>query len=459
MTSHRRRHASRSRRRCCSRPMPAASSPWRKAPRIPRSTGSSRSSAASCRSTSVHVPRRLARTIRQGGFEVRIDSDFEGVHRRLRRPARRPAHAPGSTREIRGLYRELFAMRLLPHGRGVAGRRSWSAGSTACSSAGAFFGESMFSTARDASKIALVYLVRAARSTAASRCSTRSSSPSICEQFGAIEIERDTSSTRCSRRRWPTRRTSTPCRPTPARARCWTSSRAAPRYERRIAGASSPEGRLLSGIDNFRAGDRAALSSERRVSSSKRANRKEIRHSRTGKRSPARGFAMTTREASRIRIALAGEEDRTAIYRIRHRVYAQELGQHPPRRGGVALRPARRLEPLHHRLLQRRAPRVRQPHAAGEPKLLDRQVLQPRGAALLIRSAAVRGPPLDRGRAAPRPRGGGAADVCDVSLDRSPRGPGGRRHRSPGKFSASTARQASSPSGGRQRAEPFTTSC
>ena len=27
----------------------------------------------------VHVPRRLARTIRQGGFEVRIDNDFDAV--------------------------------------------------------------------------------------------------------------------------------------------------------------------------------------------------------------------------------------------------------------------------------------------------------------------------------------------------------------------------------------------
>src|ERR1700704_557400 len=38
---------------------------------------------------------------------------------------------------------------------------------------------------------------------------------------------------------------------------------------------------------------------------------------------------MTTSDAARIRIALAGEEDRPAIYRIRHRVYAEELGQHP----------------------------------------------------------------------------------------------------------------------------------
>jgi histidinol-phosphate/aromatic aminotransferase/cobyric acid decarboxylase-like protein/GNAT superfamily N-acetyltransferase len=37
---------------------------------------------------------------------------------------------------------------------------------------------------------------------------------------------------------------------------------------------------------------------------------------------------MTTSEPSRVRIALAGEGDRPAIYRLRHRVYAEELGQH-----------------------------------------------------------------------------------------------------------------------------------
>jgi histidinol-phosphate/aromatic aminotransferase/cobyric acid decarboxylase-like protein/GNAT superfamily N-acetyltransferase len=40
------------------------------------------------------------------------------------------------------------------------------------------------------------------------------------------------------------------------------------------------------------------------------------------------GNAMT-RDGVRFRIALAGEEDREKIYRIRHRVYAEELGQHP----------------------------------------------------------------------------------------------------------------------------------
>ena len=55
----------------------------------------------------VHVPRRLARTIRQGVFEVRIDSDFEGVIDgcAASRPGRRTTWI---NRKIRGLYRELF---------------------------------------------------------------------------------------------------------------------------------------------------------------------------------------------------------------------------------------------------------------------------------------------------------------------------------------------------------------
>ena len=55
----------------------------------------------------VHVPRRLARTIRQGVFEVRIDSDFEGVIDgcAASRPGRRTTWI---NRKIRALYRDLF---------------------------------------------------------------------------------------------------------------------------------------------------------------------------------------------------------------------------------------------------------------------------------------------------------------------------------------------------------------
>ncbi len=104
----------------------------------------------------VHVPRRLARSMRQGGFEVRIDSDFEGVIRGC------GAARPGRTTtwindKIRGLYRELFDMgrchtvETWVDGELVGGLYGVALG-------GAFFGESMFSTRTDASKIALVHL-------------------------------------------------------------------------------------------------------------------------------------------------------------------------------------------------------------------------------------------------------------------------------------------------------------
>ena len=56
----------------------------------------------------VHVPRRLARTIRQGVFEVRIDSDFDGVIDgcAASRPGRRTTWI---NRRSAALYRDLFA--------------------------------------------------------------------------------------------------------------------------------------------------------------------------------------------------------------------------------------------------------------------------------------------------------------------------------------------------------------
>ena len=71
----------------------------------------------------VHVPRRLARTIRRGGFEVKIDNDFEGGDRRLRRAALGAA-LDLDQRPHQGALSRPVRARPLPHGRGVAGRRA-----------------------------------------------------------------------------------------------------------------------------------------------------------------------------------------------------------------------------------------------------------------------------------------------------------------------------------------------
>ena len=104
-----------------------------------------------------HVSRRLARTVRNGRFDVRIDTAFDTVIRACAAPA------PGREEswindEILRLYSALFA-------RGAAHSvECWLDGKLAGGLYGvtlgaAFFGESMFSRARDASKVALVHLV------------------------------------------------------------------------------------------------------------------------------------------------------------------------------------------------------------------------------------------------------------------------------------------------------------
>ena len=78
----------------------------------------------------VHVPRRLARTIRQGAFEVRIDSDFEGVLDGCAASRAGPAHHLDQPQDQGALPRPVRrAATATRWRRGRAG--SWSAASTA----------------------------------------------------------------------------------------------------------------------------------------------------------------------------------------------------------------------------------------------------------------------------------------------------------------------------------------
>ena len=105
---------------------------------------------------SVHVPSRLARTIRQGVFEIRIDTDYEGVIDGCA-ASRSGRRSTWINTRIRSLYKELFArgachtVEAWMEGQLVGGLYGVNLG-------GAFFGESMFSFERDASKVALVHL-------------------------------------------------------------------------------------------------------------------------------------------------------------------------------------------------------------------------------------------------------------------------------------------------------------
>jgi leucyl/phenylalanyl-tRNA--protein transferase len=104
-----------------------------------------------------HVPRRLARTVRGDTFEVRVDTAFHQVVQLCAEAQ------PGRTQTwinhpIERLYVQL-------HEQGFAHSvECWAQGQLVgglygVALKGAFFGESMFSRARDASKVALVHLV------------------------------------------------------------------------------------------------------------------------------------------------------------------------------------------------------------------------------------------------------------------------------------------------------------
>ncbi len=136
----------------------------------------------------LHVPKRLARTIRSGGFEVKVDRNFEAVIDGCAAPrsGRRSTWING---RIRGLYRELFA---LGHCHTV---EVWQDGALIGGLYGvhlgrAFFGESMFSRARDASKIALIYLVARLIYGGFTLLDTQFITGHLA-RFGAIEVSRD----------------------------------------------------------------------------------------------------------------------------------------------------------------------------------------------------------------------------------------------------------------------------
>lgn len=134
-----------------------------------------------------HIPRRLERTLRRNPFEISADRDFESVMRACAAPR------PGSDETwindgIVELYCDLFER---GHAHSVECRLNGAlvGGLYGVSLGAAFFGESMFSLATDASKIALVALVRILREGGFTLLDTQYLTTHLA-QFGAIEVSR-----------------------------------------------------------------------------------------------------------------------------------------------------------------------------------------------------------------------------------------------------------------------------
>jgi leucyl/phenylalanyl-tRNA--protein transferase len=132
---------------------------------------------------SFHAPSRLRRVVRQSRFEVRVNTAFEAV---MRACAQR--EETWITEDIIGSYVSLHrlgfahAVETWQEGALVGGLYGVALG-------GAFFGESMFHTATDASKVALVALVERLKARGFTLLDTQWVTPHLA-QFGGLEIRR-----------------------------------------------------------------------------------------------------------------------------------------------------------------------------------------------------------------------------------------------------------------------------
>jgi len=142
---------------------------------------------------SFHLSRRLLRTVLSGQYEVTADRNFAGTIAGCATPL--PDRMDTWINpQIERLFTELFRM---GYAHSV---ETWSDGTLVgglygVALGGAFFGESMFSFARDASKVALVHLVARLRLGGFLLLDTQFVTAHLA-QFGAEEVPRDTYKTR-----------------------------------------------------------------------------------------------------------------------------------------------------------------------------------------------------------------------------------------------------------------------
>ncbi|MBE0560472.1 leucyl/phenylalanyl-tRNA--protein transferase [Brucella anthropi] len=134
-----------------------------------------------------HMPKSLQKTIRQGLFDIKLDNDFDGVIEGCAsgtgERARTWINGP-----IREAYKNLFE---IGHCHTV---EAWHdeqlvGGLYGVTLGRAFFGESMFTRKRDASKVCLAYLVQHLVKQGFVLLDTQFTTPHL-ERFGAVEVPR-----------------------------------------------------------------------------------------------------------------------------------------------------------------------------------------------------------------------------------------------------------------------------
>ncbi|MBY6138662.1 leucyl/phenylalanyl-tRNA--protein transferase [Leisingera daeponensis] len=129
------------------------------------------------------ISRSLAKRIRNGGFEITVNRDFAGVVDGCADRAETWINS-----EIRDRYLDLHMMGNA-HSLEVWHEGELAGGTYGVSLGGAFFGESMFSRRRDASKVALAYLTDRLRQAGFTLCDTQFLTAHLAS-MGGIEITR-----------------------------------------------------------------------------------------------------------------------------------------------------------------------------------------------------------------------------------------------------------------------------
>ncbi len=132
-----------------------------------------------------HASKTLMATYRKGHFEIRINTAFAEVMRQC-------ADRGEGTWITPAIIRNYVTLHEMGFGHSV---EAWKGGALVgglygVALGGAFFGESMFHRARDASKIALVALVRRMKERGYGLLDTQYSTEHL-KRFGCVEISRD----------------------------------------------------------------------------------------------------------------------------------------------------------------------------------------------------------------------------------------------------------------------------
>jgi len=129
-----------------------------------------------------HVPRSLAKRIRQRAFEIHVDRDFEGVMRGCADRSEGSWISDEFVRIYTDLHRRGFAhsVEAWKDGQLVGGVYGVAIG-------GAFMAESKFHRETDASKVALAALVRLLKERGFTVLDVQFATPHLL-QFGAVEI-------------------------------------------------------------------------------------------------------------------------------------------------------------------------------------------------------------------------------------------------------------------------------